>query len=135
MLKNMELNSFQRLKLLRTTNNLSQKEVAEALEMTPSGYSLIETGKTKLNETHLSTLKDKFGFDIDFILQGKQANDSSDMPAWAEELFKRLDKLMLNQEKLIEMSMNQTGKALDLLGKKPGNYHTGLQVAYKAAVA
>lgn len=133
----MKLSKIQRLKFLRENAGLSQKDMAEALDMTKSGYSLIETGKTKLNETHLVILKDKFNFDINFILQGDELDMPTvkelpqNPPAWAEELMKKIDKLM-------EIQSAQTGKMLELLGKPLGkrrNYVATMQVAYSVTQA
>jgi len=44
----MELTNYQRLKICRLDKKLQQEDVAKAFDMTRSGYSLIENGKTKL---------------------------------------------------------------------------------------
>ncbi|MCC7402272.1 MAG: helix-turn-helix transcriptional regulator [Chitinophagaceae bacterium] len=43
----------ERLKSLRERNGYSQQEVADALNMSQNAYSLLETGKTRLNVDRL----------------------------------------------------------------------------------
>lgn len=43
----------ERLKSLRERNGYSQQEVADALNMSQNAYSLLETGKTKLDVERL----------------------------------------------------------------------------------
>lgn len=59
----MELTDYQQLKFFREKSGLQQKEIAEALDITISGYSLIERGKNRLRPTHLEILKVKYGFE------------------------------------------------------------------------
>ena len=58
----MKLN--EKLRQLRETNNWSQEEMAERMNMSPSGYAKIERGETKLNIEKLQTIAQIFNIDI-----------------------------------------------------------------------
>ena len=58
----MKLN--EKLRQLRETNNWSQEEMAERMNMSPSGYAKIERGETKLNIEKLQAIAQIFNIDI-----------------------------------------------------------------------
>jgi transcriptional regulator with XRE-family HTH domain len=124
--KNMQQNENQRLKILRVTKNLSQKEVADALDMTQAGYSALEKGKISLSRTHLQLLKDKLDLDISYILEGNEDVNSTTAPQWAQDLMRKIDKL-------IDLQTSQQGKMIELLGKHSGKPLTAMQTYLKVA--
>lgn len=65
------------LKQIRLKRGLSQKEVAEKLEITPASYNLYENGKRKPNIDMLKKIADFFNVDIDFLI-GYTPQESSE---------------------------------------------------------
>lgn len=72
----MESTNYQRLKFLRKQAGLTQADMAKALGIKGSSYSLIESGRTKISDYHLQVIKDILKLDINYIVNG-----SSDIPA------------------------------------------------------
>jgi transcriptional regulator with XRE-family HTH domain len=58
----------QRLKLARMTVNLTQKETAEYLKMTPNAYQKYELGTSEPNLSKLVQLADLFHVSLDYLL-------------------------------------------------------------------
>ena len=114
----MHLSKTQRLKILRENAGLSQKDVADALDMTKSGYSLIENGKTKLNESHLKTLQNKFGFDINYIIQGD--SDDINLDASVLDLLKMENTTLKSQVKQLMELVAELTATVKLLSNKMG---------------
>lgn len=59
---------FIRLKQLRDANNLTQKDIAIFLKITPPQYSLYETGKRPIPIFLLSKLAKFYNTSIDYIV-------------------------------------------------------------------
>lgn len=59
---------FIRLKQLRDANNLTQKDIAIFLKITPPQYSLYETGKRPIPIFLLSRLAKFYNTSIDYIV-------------------------------------------------------------------
>ena len=59
---------FIRLKQLRDANNLTQKDIAIFLKITPPQYSLYETGKRPIPIFLLSRLAKFYNTSIDFLM-------------------------------------------------------------------
>lgn len=57
-------NIHEKLKLLRLQKKMSQLEVAEALLMSQNAYSLLETGKTKLDIERLYRIAEFYSINI-----------------------------------------------------------------------
>lgn len=122
----MELTQNQRLKILRAKHNLSQKEVADALDMTNSGYSALEKGKIKLNQVHLIKLKEKLKFDIDYILEGSEiefTSKSTSTPQWADEILEFVKAEAKKKDEQILWLQNHVNQLMAQLGKLKGNQH------------
>lgn len=117
----MQLNEIQRLKILRAKHNLSQKEIAEALDMTPQGYSYLEKGKISLSRTHLQLLKDKLNFDIDYITNGSDqapvSNSSLDLLEENKTLKAQVSELL----SMVRDLTNSVNMLSQKLGKLKGN--------------
>ena len=60
--EHMELH--EKIRLARELNKWSQEEVAEKLEMSPSGYAKIERGETALNIPRLEQIAEIFHIDV-----------------------------------------------------------------------
>lgn len=54
----------EKIRVLREINHLSQEEMAEKLNMSPSGYAKIERGETKLYLEKLEQIAQIFNLDI-----------------------------------------------------------------------
>ena len=65
------------LKQIRLKRGLSQKEVAEKLEITPASYNLYENGKRNPNIDMLKKIANFFNVDIDFLI-GYTPQESSE---------------------------------------------------------
>lgn len=59
---------YERLKILRTDNNLTQKDLALKLAMSQTGYSKYETGENDIPTAVLIKLADIYSVSIDYIL-------------------------------------------------------------------
>lgn len=60
----------ERLKKLRESYNLSQREVAEKLYITQAAYSLIEKGRNSLGMEHVVRLSNLYNTTPDYIILG-----------------------------------------------------------------
>ena len=65
------------LKILRSRKGVSQKEMAEYLDVSKSAYNMYESGQRSMNPDVLAKLSDYFGVSIDTIL-GRE--DITEMP-------------------------------------------------------
>ncbi len=74
MKKNFELN-YSRIKDLRLNNNLSQKDVADILNINQSTYSKFELGKAIITITMLNTLANYYKVSLDYILNINDKNN------------------------------------------------------------
>ena len=59
---------FIRLKLLRESNNLTQKDISEILEISESLYSIYESGKRTIPVHLLRKLAKQYNTSIDFLV-------------------------------------------------------------------
>ena len=59
---------YQRLRDLREDKDLSQKQFAEILGMSQTGYSKYETGENDIPTQTLSKIADFYGTSTDYIL-------------------------------------------------------------------
>ena len=59
---------FKRLKELRKTHNLTQKDISKFLQISSSQYSIYETGKTQIPIVLLSKLAKFYNTSIDYIV-------------------------------------------------------------------
>ena len=58
----------ERLKALRENHHLTQKNMAELLDCTPSHYQKIEYGKVNISVSMLNFLADHFDVSIDYLV-------------------------------------------------------------------
>ena len=66
--RNIMKNSNERLKKLRIDRGITQKEMAEILEMTVTGYQYYEHGKREISVKALTALADYFNVSTDYLL-------------------------------------------------------------------
>ena len=59
---------YKRLRELRESMDMSQRQVAEILQMSQTGYSKYETGENDIPTHILIKLADFYGTSIDYIL-------------------------------------------------------------------
>ena len=59
---------YQRIRSLREDHDLTQKQVAQVLGMSQTGYSKYETGENDIPTTVLIKLADFYGTTIDYLL-------------------------------------------------------------------
>ncbi|MCR1837145.1 XRE family transcriptional regulator [Rodentibacter caecimuris] len=103
---------------LREQNRLSQEEMAERLNMSPSGYAKIERGETKLYLEKLEQIAQVFNLDITDLINTKNicflisenSQSSSNYYSSDEALIIENEKLKLSlsfQEQLIEQQKRE----------------------------
>ncbi|WP_439239888.1 helix-turn-helix domain-containing protein [Lonepinella sp. BR2474] len=60
------------IKAMRKISGLSQEQVAEKLDMSPTGYAKIENGETKLNLDKLQQIANIFNIDMVELIQSPE---------------------------------------------------------------
>lgn len=91
-----------RIKQLRIENNLTQKDIAEKLGMTPTGISYWESGNAVPNYETLKKLADLFNVSIDFLIGNEKTNDENDV------LFRKIGKVDEEKKELLMRILNNT---------------------------
>ena len=91
-----------RIKQLRIDNNLTQKDIAEKLGMTPTGISYWESGNAVPNYETLKKLADLFNVSIDFLIGNEKTNDENDV------LFRKIGKVDVEKKELLMRILNNT---------------------------
>lgn len=59
---------YQRIRDLRNDKDMSQKDIADVLGMSQTGYSKYETGENDIPTRVLITLADFYGVSVDYLL-------------------------------------------------------------------
>lgn len=88
-----------KIRKLRTENNLTQKQVADMLEIDRSTYSYYESGKIKLDVKTILSLSRIFGVDYTDILDVEKSNICADVTrnsSSTSECKKKLDTEFIN---------------------------------------
>lgn len=130
------METCEKIRYLRKEHELSQKDMAEKLQMSVNGYSKIERGETDLNIQRLKQIADIFGVSprelipqgsnnlVCFINHGETytgntfANDERDLESEIEKLhliIRHKDELLASQERELE----SLRKVLAFLDNKP----------------
>lgn len=65
---------FEKIKEIRETKGLTQEEIANALSISPSGYSKIERGETRLNIDRLQQIADVLEVNVFDLMPNKENN-------------------------------------------------------------
>ena len=63
------METYEKIRLARELNQWSQEEMAEKLEMSPSGYARIERGEVRLNIERLEQIAKILNIDISDLIQ------------------------------------------------------------------
>ncbi|ULJ64845.1 helix-turn-helix domain-containing protein [Wielerella bovis] len=63
------METYEKIRLARELNQWSQEEMAEKLEMSPSGYARIERGEVRLNIERLEQIAQILNVDISDLIQ------------------------------------------------------------------
>ena len=63
------METYEKIRLARELNQWSQEEMAEKLEMSPSGYARIERGEVRLNIERLEQIAQILNIDISDLIQ------------------------------------------------------------------
>jgi transcriptional regulator with XRE-family HTH domain len=74
----------ERLKLLRTTKHLLQKDLAKLLDITTSAYGFYEQGKRTPDSAALIQLADFFDVSVDYLL-GRTDQPKPNIPSIEKE--------------------------------------------------
>lgn len=64
---------YKKMKKLREDNDLTQKEIAEVLEISQQSYSYFESGKREISLRHIKRLAEYYKVSADYLL-GVQKN-------------------------------------------------------------
>lgn len=91
---------MKRLKELRTQRNLTQKDVADVLQISRPAYTNYETGKRNLDNEALLKLSEFYNVSTDYLL-------GNDEPIQKEKSPSELDELLndpLNKELLLKLA-------------------------------
>lgn len=71
----------QRIRKRRQTLEITQQQLAKALDLTPQHISAIEQGKRAPSLTSLAKLAEELGVTIDYLLTGKEQILTDTIPA------------------------------------------------------
>lgn len=114
-----------RLKQLRTENNVLQKEIAEKLKITTSAYGFYEQGKRTPDADTLNKIAELYNVSIDYLLGRTNIRDSADKitkslnddPELSEfwNALKDRDDLKLLFKQTKEMSPNDIKKIIRII--------------------
>lgn len=97
---------------LRKKNNKTQKEIAEYLSITQSGYSNYECGKTEPDINILKKLSKFYNVSVDYLIENELENDIGFLTKEQVKAVKLLK--ALNRDNL----MVTTGRMLEILEKQ-----------------
>lgn len=68
------MHTYDKIRTLRESKQLTQEDMAERLFMSPSGYSKIERGETRLNMERLGQIADILEVDILELIANSEGN-------------------------------------------------------------
>ena len=94
----------QKLKVLRQTQCLSQKFIADRLNISVPAYSKIETGGTDITFSKLLLIANIFSISIiDLLKIGEKNSEDEEFPDLKKQLANLTDAYNLQQKKIIEL--------------------------------
>lgn len=100
----MTKNVGQKLKVLRQTQCLTQKFIADRLNISVPAYSKIETGGTDITFSKLLLITEIFGISvIDLLKIGEKDDDNEEFPDLKKQLANLNDAYNMQQKKIIEL--------------------------------
>ena len=92
------------IKLLRVSKNLTQEQVAAALQISIPAYSKIETGITDINLSRLKQLAEFYGVTPQSLISGEAQTDAEVIiDALKSEVSEYKDALSALQTKVIDL--------------------------------
>lgn len=97
------MNTHETIRIMREKNKWSQEEMAEKLSMSPSGYSKIERGETKLYLDKLEQIAQIFNVDVTELLSFNDKNICvliSENSQSSSNYYSGNESLLLENEKL-----------------------------------
>lgn len=123
-------NKLERIIELREKLNYSQRKFALSIGKTGSYLSQIELGNNPITPQLIDAIVANLNVNRTWLEtgQGEMFGDkfqTNNVPEWAEELMRKIDKLM-------EIQTAQTGEMIKMLGKPSGSYVSGMRLSYKA---
>lgn len=68
------MNTLEKIRFLRFSNHLSQKEVADKIGLNPSNYCYYESGKWKFTIEHIKKIADFYNVSVSYLVND-QEND------------------------------------------------------------
>ena len=111
----------ERLKTLRASRHISQRELAEQAGLSKSLISMLESGAREPRTEHLEALADFFNVDIDYLLGRSDKTTVLDPDRLFVQqqyekngiLFRKVGELNEEQQKLVEALVDQILKGGD----------------------
>lgn len=101
----------QKISDARIRNNMTQEELAEQLNITPSFLSNIETAKRKPSLNTLLSLADKLSLSLDYIFYDRDIKEDMHQDIIIRQIYTQIDKLEdSKREKFLDI--------IDYLAKK-----------------
>lgn len=91
-----------RIKQLRIDNNLTQRDIADKIGITPTGISYWESGNAIPNFETLKKLADFFNVSIDYLTGNENNNNENDV------LFRKIGKVDAEKKDLLMRILNNT---------------------------
>lgn len=91
-----------RIKQLRIDNNLTQRDIADKIGITPTGISYWESGNAIPNFETLKKLADFFNVSIDYLTGNENKNNENDV------LFRKIGKVDAEKKDLLMRILNNT---------------------------
>lgn len=133
------METHEKIRMLRKVKQLSQQEMAEKLNLSPTGYSKIERGERRIDITRLEKIAEIFGMELTELLSLNERNfiyfvnensqycsnnyGSAEMAKEIEKLQLQLahkDELLQQKDELLEQKdkeIKALQKIIDILDK------------------
>ena len=87
-----------RLKKIRKENKLTQKEMAEKLDIHPNTISMYEKGNRNIPSNMVKKISDTFNVSTDYLLRGEKKKEK-------KQEFSSLDESLLNDENYLNLTL------------------------------
>ncbi len=87
-----------RLKKIRKENKLTQKEMAEKLDIHPNTISMYEKGNRNIPSNMVKKISDTFNVSTDYLLRGEKKEEK-------KQEFSSLDESLLNDENYLNLTL------------------------------
>ena len=87
-----------RLKKIRKENKLTQKEMAEKLDIHPNTISMYEKGNRNIPSNMVKKISDTFNVSTDYLLRGEKKEEK-------KQEFSSLDESLLNGENYLNLTL------------------------------